>query len=122
MGLPDEYYDKKFRSIRNVFLNSLPYVVGEVSSDGSRERQTNRPDSDLDIIFSIVGDPSRGYCIPKITRILRDQFPNAIVKHGTNYVISMDFDNGGSFDIVLVSSAQLRHQRRNLRGWRGKHL
>lgn len=82
-------------------------INNNLSHSGSRARQQYTPRSDLDVIFSVSGDPSRESFYPRLIRVLQDNFPNDNVSPGTNYnVVHLYFRSGGRFDLVLLGSSE----------------
>jgi len=77
---------------------------------GSRRRGNHRNKSDLDIIFTVAGDPPKKNIYPMIASKLKEGFPNAYVEIGSSYnVINMQID-GLDFDIVLLSQEEFEQE------------
>ena len=100
----DDYYKSKWKSIVNV-MKSQNLNVAKIAKAGSRARQQHTPDSDLDVIFSVSGNPSKQDFYSKLEKVLKDNFPNDQVSLGTDKnVVHLHPSKGGKLDIVLLDS------------------
>lgn len=98
----EQRYASIWRSIGNFLRNSSGLRIGGVARTGSRRRMNHRPDSDLDIIFWVSGDPGKNQVYPdlvdRLKKVLR---VNAWI--GSSYnVINISKDTL-EIDLVLVS-------------------
>ncbi len=120
---PDSRYEHLWKSIVNVMKNSN-LKISRIAKAGSRARRQHRPDSDMDIIFAVVGDPPREKFYPDLMRILQSNFPEADVSLGTegNVVKLVDPRTGARFDLVLLTEADFDDQHSNDVEYRRKHL
>jgi len=120
--LPDEHYKKKMKSIMNVLQNSK-IGLAKISPAGSRARQEHRPDSDQDVIFAVSGNPSRAKFYPKLTELLKANFPNDNVYPGSNNnIIHLDFNSGAEFELILQSNKEFDKEYASLKLYRRKNL
>ncbi len=103
MAIPEDRYRSKWKSIVNV-MKSSSLKVSRITISGSRARKKHRPDSDLDIIFAVAGNPSKGDFYSKLINVLKKNFPNEKAYPGSTYnVVHMDFIGGGKFDLALLT-------------------
>jgi len=120
--LPDAHYKKKRISIANVLKNSK-IGLSMISSAGSRAKQTNRPDSDQDVIFAVSGNPERKIFYPKLMKLLKTNFPKDKVYHGkNNNIVHLDFKSGSKFELVLQSNKEFNKEHKSLKLYRRKNL
>lgn len=120
--LPDAHYKKKLQSITNVLQNSK-LGLSKIASAGSRAKQTNRPDSDQDVIFSIAGDPSKEEFHPKLIQVLQSNFTEDTVYPGKhNNIVHIDFKSGAKFELVLKPSNGFDSENASLKLYRRKNL
>ena len=120
--LPDEHYKKKVNSITSVLKNSK-IALSSISPAGSRAKQTHRPDSDQDVIFTVAGNPNREKFHPKLIEILKDNFPNDNVYPGkNNNIIHLDFKSGAEFELVLQTNKEFNKEYKSLKLYRRKNL
>ncbi len=100
----DDYYKSKWKSIVNV-MKSQKLNIAKIAKAGSRARQQHTSDSDLDVIFSVSGNPSKQIFYPKIEKVLKHNFPNDQVSLGTDKnVVHLYPSKGGKLDIILLDS------------------
>ena len=120
--LPDEHYKKKMNSISSVLKNSK-IGLSSISPAGSRAKQTNRLDSDQDVIFAVAGNPNREEFHPKLIKILEDNFPNDSVYPGkNNNIVHLDFKSGAEFELVLQTNKEFNKEHKSLKLYRRKNL
>ncbi|HEC41067.1 hypothetical protein LCGC14_0473910 [marine sediment metagenome] len=120
--LPDDHYKKKLKSITHVLKNSKIGLAG-ISPAGSRAKQENRPDSDQDVIFSVSGNPNRKVFYPKLTKLLKTNFPNdRVYAGGNNNIIHLDFNSGAKFELVLQTDKKFEKENKSLKLYRRKNL
>ncbi len=106
----EDYYKSKWKSIVNV-MKSQNLNVAKIAKAGSRARQQHTSDSDLDLIFSVSGNPSKQSYYPELEKVLRDNFPNDKVNLGTDKnVIHLYPSKGGKLDIVLLDSNEFNKE------------
>ncbi|MBD3212460.1 MAG: hypothetical protein GF311_07615 [Candidatus Lokiarchaeota archaeon] len=109
----EDRYHRLWTSIYNV-LTHQRLEVSRVAKAGSRARIQYRPDSDMDVIFAVSGDPSKSNFYPKLIRVMNANFPNETVYPGRSYnVVHIDFARGGKFDLVLLSEREFDIQHGN---------
>ena len=121
-NLPDEHYKKKMKSITHVLKNSKIGLTG-ISPAGSRARQENRPDSDQDVIFAVSGNPNRKGFYPKLTELLKINFPKDRVYPGHNSnIIHLDFNSGAKFELILQTNKEYEKEQKSLKLYRRKNL
>ena len=120
--LPDEYYKKKMKSITHVLKNSKIGLAG-ISPAGSRAKQEHRPDSDQDVIFAVSGNPNRKGFYPKLTNLLKTNFPNDKVYPGSNNnIVHLDFKSGAKFELVLQTDKKFEKENKSLKLHRRRNL
>ena len=120
--LPDEHYKKKRISITNVLKNSK-IGLAMITPAGSRAKQTQRPDSDQDVIFAISGNPDRKSFYPKLTTLLKTNFPKDKVYPGkNNNIVHLDFKSGAKFELVLQTNKEFNKEHKSLKLYRRKNL
>ena len=79
--------------------------VAKIAKAGSRSRQQHTSNSDLDVIFSVSGNPSKQNFYPKLEKVLKNNFPNDRVKLSSDKkVVHLYPSKGGKLDIVLLIS------------------
>jgi len=121
-NLPDSHYKKKLNSITNVLKNSK-LGLSKITPAGSRAKQTHRPDSDQDAIFSIAGNPAKDVFYPKLIKILKDNFPHDKVYPGkNNNIVHLDFRSGTEFELVLKTSKVFDKEFSSLKLYKKKNL
>ncbi len=123
MTYPDEnFYNSKWKSIVNV-MKSSNLKISKIAQAGSRAEKKHRPDSDMDVIFAVTGNPSRKIFYPNLMTVLRSNFPNEKVFPGSNYnVVHMDFKQGGKFDLVLLSETEFDKEYQSILDYKKKNL
>ncbi len=120
--LPDEHYKKKMKSITHILKNSKIGLAG-ISPAGSRAKQDHRPDSDQDVIFAVSGNPNRNDFYPKLTKLLKNNFPRDNVYPGrNNNVIHLDFNSGANFELILQTNKEYEKEHKSLKLYRRKNL
>lgn len=115
MTYPDEnYYHSKWKSIVNV-MKSSNLKISKIAQSGSRAKKKHRPDSDMDVIFAVAGNPSQKNFYPRLISVLKNNFPNEKVFPGSNYnVVHLDFKQGGKFDLVLLTEAEFDKEYKSI--------
>jgi len=77
---------------------------------GSRRRGNHRNKSDLDIIFTVAGDPPKKNIYPMIASNLKYGFPRAHIEIGSSYnVINMKIEDL-DFDVVLLTEEEFKKE------------
>jgi len=100
----DKYYKSKWKSVVNVMTHQN-LEVAKIAKAGSRVRQQHSSKSDLDVIFSVSGDPGKEKFYPKLEKVLKNNFPNDQVALGKDKnVVHLYPSKGGKLDIVLLNS------------------
>lgn len=113
MTASEDRYQNLWNSIYNVLTHS-GLKVSRVAESGSRPKQQYRPDSDMDLIFAVSGNPSKQNFYPKLIRVMKNNFPNEHVYPGRSYnVVHTDFVKGGKFDLVLLTEREFDNQHGN---------
>ena len=116
------YYHSKWKSVVNVMTHSN-LDIAKIAQAGSRTKQRQRLDSDMDVIFSVVGNPSKRDFYPILISILQGNFQYDRVYPGGNYnVVHLDFASGGKFDLVLLSSVAFDAEYNQNLEYRKKNL
>jgi len=109
----DNYYLSKWKSIVNVMTHQN-LNIAKIARAGSRAIQQHTPKSDLDIIFSVSGNPSKQSFYPKLIKVLKSNFPNDQVAAGGSYnVVHLYPSKGGKIDIVLLHTSDFDRQHGN---------
>lgn len=115
MTYPDEnYYHSKWKSIVNV-MKSSNLKISKIAQSGSRAKKKHRPDSDMDVIFAVAGNPSQKNFYPELISVLKNNFPYEKVFPGSNYnVVHLDFKQGGKFDLVLLTEVEFDKEYKSI--------
>ncbi len=109
----DKYYQSKWKSVVNV-MKSQNLNVAKIAKAGSRARQQQTSKSDLDVIFSVSGNPSKQTFYPKLETVLKVNFPHDQVKLGTDKnVVHLFPSKGGKIDIVLLDDSKFDKEHGN---------
>src|SRR4030042_683630 len=98
----DQRYSAFWRSLANFLRINSGLLVSGVARSGSRRRGNYRPDSDLDIIFAVAGDPPCSTVYPDIVTKLRNVMNVAAELGGSYHVINIRKTNL-DVDLVLVT-------------------
>ncbi len=118
----ENYYHSKWKKIANV-MKHQDLKVSKIAKAGSRARQQQTPKSDMDVIFSVSGDPSRENFYPKLMKVLKNNFPNDQIYPGEHYnVVHLNFHDGGKFDIVQLKSNDFDREHGDNVEYRKKYL
>ena len=123
MTYPDEnFYHSKWKSIVNV-MKSSNLKISKIAQAGSRAKKKHRPDSDMDVIFAVAGNPSQKNFYPDLMTVLKSNFLYEKVFPGSNYnVIHFDFKQGGKFDLVLLTEAEFDKEYKSILDYKKKSL
>ena len=123
MTYPDEnFYHSKWKSIVNV-MKSSNLNISKIAQAGSRAKKKHRPDSDMDVIFAVAGNPSQKNFYPNLKTVLKSNFPLEKVFPGSNYnVVHLDFRQGGKFDLVLLTEAEFDTEYKSILDYKKKNL
>ncbi len=123
MTYPDEnFYHSKWKSIVNV-MKSSNLKISKIAQAGSRAKKKYRPDSDMDVIFAVAGNPLQKNFYPDLMTVLKSNFPLERVFPGSNYnVVHLDFKQGGKFDLVLLSEAEFDKEYKTILDYKKKNL
>ena len=123
MTYPNEdYYKSKWKKIVNVLLNQN-LGISKIAQAGSRARHSHHQSSDMDVIFSVSGNPNKNVFYPELLRVLQNNFPNDNVFPGTSYnVVHLNISSGGKFDFVLLNEWDFDSQHKNIIQYRRNTL
>ncbi len=118
----ENFYHSKWKSIVNV-MKSSNLKISKIAQAGSRAKKKHRPDSDMDVIFAVAGNPSKNNFYPNLMTVLKNNFPNEKIYPGSNYnVVHLDFRQGGKFDLVLLTEADFDNEYKNILDYKRKNL
>ena len=119
----DEYYHSKWISVVNVLKHSN-LKVSRIAQHGSRARRTHSPESDLDVIFSVSGNPSRRELYPRLISVLEVNFPHDTIYPGGDYnVVHLDFTKGGGlFELILLAESDFDKEFTDVKDYRRENL
>lgn len=106
----DQEYASIWRSVINFLKNNTALPISGIARAGSRRRGDYSSDSDLDIIFAIVKDPSKTKIYPKIVEKLRKGFPDAYINIGSSYNVINFKKKDLKIDLVLRTESQFQKQ------------
>jgi len=123
MTYPDEnFYHSKWVSIVNV-MKSSNLKISKIAQAGSRAKKKYRPDSDMDVIFAVAGNPSQKNFYPNLMIVLKSNFPLEKIFPGSDYnVVHLDFKIGGKFDLVLLSETEFDQEYKSILDYKKKNL
>ena len=105
----DQQYASFWRRIGNFLKNNSGLPVSGVARAGSRRRGDYNVDSDLDIIFSITGDPRKDQVYPELVKKLKDGL-NVDAKIGSSYNVINIQKNNLEIDLVLLTEAEFQSE------------
>ncbi len=118
----EAHYHRLWKSIVNVMTKSN-LKISRIAQAGSRALRTHRPDSDMDVIFSVTGNPSEESFYPRLISVLKSNFKADNVYPGSNYnVVHLDFQSGAKFDLVLLSENDFDDQHEDDVNYRRENL
>jgi len=118
----ENFYHSKWKSIVNA-MKSSNLKISKIAQAGSRAKKKHRPDSDMDVIFAVAGNPSKNNFYPNLMTVLKNNFPNEKIYSGSNYnVVHLDFRQGGKFDLVLLTEADFDNEYKNILDYKIKNL
>ena len=123
MTYPDEnLYHSKWKSIVNV-MKSSNLKISKIAQAGSRAKKKHRPDSDMDVIFAVAGNPSQKNFYPDLMTVLKSNFSYEKIFPGKNYnVVHLDFKQGGKFDLVLLTETEFDKEYKSILDYKKKNL
>jgi hypothetical protein len=99
------------------------FGVAKIAVAGSRAIAKQRLDSDMDVIFSVAGSPSKQELYPKLINLMKSNFPNENVYPGSSYnIVHLDFNSGGKFELVLLTESEFNKEHTEDVNYRRKHL
>jgi len=110
----DQRYSAFWRSLANFLRINSGFPVSGVARSGSRRRGIYRPDSDLDIIFSVAGDPPRSLVYPDLVTKLW-KVMNVEAEIGGNYHVINIRKADLDMDLVLLTEQDFNEELRSLR-------
>lgn len=118
----EDRYHSKWNSIVNVVKKSN-LKISRISQSGSRAKKQYRPDSDMDVILSVSGNPTRNNFYPNLIEVLKNSFPNSKIYPGSNNnVVHIDFKKGGKFDLVLLKEVEFDKEHKSILDYKRKYL
>lgn len=118
----EEYYKSKWKKVVNVMIHQNS-KVSKIAPAGSRPKQQHTPNSDMDVIYSVSGDPSKENFHPELIKTLKSNFSQDKVYPGSNNnVVHIDFQTGGKFDIVLLPGDDFDEEHENILEYKKKNL
>ncbi len=122
MVLSDNFYHSKWKSIVNVLTHSN-LKVSRIAQAGSRAKRQHKPDSDMDVIFSVSGDPTRQSFYPDLIRVLERNFPHEkVYLGGNNNIVHLNFKKGGKFELVLLTEKDFDKEHKSILDNKRKNL
>ncbi|MFW9915983.1 MAG: hypothetical protein ACFFGZ_10285 [Candidatus Thorarchaeota archaeon] len=118
----DQQYRAKWKKVVNV-LKSSNLGLSRVAQAGSRAIQKQRYDSDMDVIFSITGNPSKEQFYPKLIRVLEANFRDDKVYPGDEHnIVHLDFQSGEKFELVLKTERKFDQEHKDDKDYRRENL
>ena len=106
MSTNEQMYSEIKEKIANVLRNSTGLPVQKVKYAGSRKDGTYRKDSDLDIQFSVQGDPPKSVVYPKVVAAIKLTLGHLVGVGSTGNVVNV-WGKGFSIDLVLVKTSEI---------------
>ncbi len=110
----EQMYSAFYNSLKNFLYHNSGYNVGGVARWGSRTTGEHEDRSDLDVIFSIFGDPTKQKVytdlIDKLKKIL-----NVNANLGSDRNVIKIWKKGITCDLVLLSGSDYKEQVRSRR-------
>ena len=106
MSTSEEKYSEIRERVTNVLRNSTGLPVQKVKYAGSRMKGTYRESSDLDLQFSVQGDPSKDYVYPKVVDTIKSTLGH-LVDVGTSGNVVKVWGTGFSIDLVLMKTYEM---------------
>ncbi|KKL84689.1 hypothetical protein LCGC14_1962210 [marine sediment metagenome] len=105
----EQKYSAFYNGLKNFLNNNSGYNIGGVARWGSRTTGEHRDKSDLDVIFWIIGNPSKQIVYPdlidKLKRILKVNTDT-----GSSKIVIKIWKEGISCDLRLLSESDYRTQ------------
>ncbi|MFX1329125.1 MAG: hypothetical protein ACFE91_13440 [Promethearchaeota archaeon] len=119
---PDEnLYHSKWTSIVNV-MKSSGLRISKIAQAGSRAKKRYRPDSDMDVIFAVAGNPSKDNFYPNLITVLKNNFPYEKEYPESNYnIVHLDFRQGGKFELILLTEFDFDKEYKNILDYKKKN-
>ncbi len=102
-------YSAFYNSLKNFFHNNSGYNIGGVARWGSRTTGEHRDKSDLDVIFWIIGNPSKHNVYPDLIDKLKKILKVNANAGSSNNVIKI-WKEGIICDLRLRSESDYRTQ------------
>ena len=116
------YYHAKWKKIVHV-MTSPNLGISRIAQAGSRPKQRHRPDSDMDVIFAVTGNPSTRAFYPKLMKVLKANFPLGNTYPGGSYnVVHLNFQSGGKFELVLLPETKFDREHKSILDYKRTHL
>ncbi len=105
----EQMYSAFYNSLKNFLYNNSGYKIGGVARWGSRTTGAHKNKSDLDVIFWIVGDPTKqkvyADLIDKLKKILKVN-----VNVGSSKNVIKIWKESITCDLVLLSRSDYKEQ------------
>ncbi len=105
----EQKYSAFYKSLKNFLYNNSGYKIGGVARWGSRTTGEHRDKSDLDVIFWIVGNPSKQSVYPDLIDKLKRIF-NVNADTGSSYNVIKIWIEGIKCDLRLLFESEYRTQ------------
>ena len=106
-------YEQRYSALReslgNFLRHNSGFSVSAASLMGSRRTGIHRDESDMDIIFTIQGDPPKTAVYPKLIEKL-EQVVKVHAEPGTSYNVVKIKDGPLKVDLVLKTEEEYRKQ------------
>lgn len=120
--MTNNFYQIKWQKVVNVMKNSN-LKISRIAQAGSRAKKQESPYSDMDVIFSVAGNPSREGFYPNLIKVLKANFSEEYIYPGSNYnVVHLNFKTGGKFDLVLLKENKFDQEHKSILEFKRKNL
>ena len=110
----EQTYSAFYTSLKNFFYNSSGKNVGGVARWGSRTTGEHKDDSDLDVIFWIVGNPAKQQVYDDLIDKMKKTLKVNADKGSSKNVIKI-WKKGIKCDLKLLTESEYREQIRTRR-------
>ena len=106
MSTNEEKYSEIKKRLANVLRNSTGLPVQKVKYAGSRQKGNYKESSDLDLQFSVQGDPQKDNVYPKVVDAIKSTLDH-LVSVGTSGNVVKVWGTGFSIDLVLMKTYEI---------------